>query len=323
MLSVTPQEIVFTASGSEADNMAIRGALKINPEKKHIIISSVEHPAVYKLAKELEAEGYSLTLIPVDHEGQLDLAALEKTIDESTALVSIMYANNETGVVFQIKKISEIAKQQKVLFHIDAVQAPGKVKIDLQNVQADFLSISAHKFHGPKGVGALYINKKINLPPFIIGGGQERGRRAGTENVSGIVGLGRASELASIDLIKNTSDIQNMRDHLETAIEKKISNVHINGRNAIRVPNTSSISFKDIDASILILLLNEINISVSLGSACNSGVHKPSRVLTAMGINEKLAMSTVRFSLSRFTKEAEIELVTDKLPGLIEKARLK
>lgn len=317
------KEIIFTSCGSESANTAIRGVLNMNKNKKHIITTKVEHPCVLNLYQTLEKEGYSVDYIGVNSNGELDLTQLEEAIHFDTALVSVMYANNETGVIFPIQKISEIIKRKnpQTKFFVDAVQAAGKIPIDVQELGVDLLSISGHKLHAPKGIGALYCNSKTIITPLIIGGHQERGKRAGTENVPYIAGLGKAAEIAH-DFIKyETTEVKRLRDKLEAGLVKNIYNARINTGAALRVPNTTNIGFEYIEGELILLHLSDLGICASSGSACTSGSLEPSHVLRAMNVPFTAIHGSIRFSLSKYTTEADIDYVIDVMPGIIEKIR--
>ncbi len=315
------KEIIFTSCGSESANTAIMGVLNMNKNKRHIITSKVEHPCVLNLYQNLEKQGYKVDYIGVNSNGELDLAQLEEAINYDTALVSIMYANNETGVIFPIEKISEIikSKNKETKFFVDAVQVAGKIPIDVQAAGIDLLGISGHKFHAPKGVGALYVNSKTLITPLIIGGHQERGKRAGTENVPYIVGMAKAAELASDNLKYEANEVKRLRDKLETGILKKVFNARINTGIASRVPNTSNIGFEYIEGELILLHLSDLGICASSGSACTSGSLEPSHVLRAMNVPFTAIHGSIRWSLSRYTTEKEIDYVLDVLPGIIDK----
>ena len=315
------KEIIFTSCGSESANTAIMGVLNMNKNKRHIITSKVEHPCVLNLYQNLEKQGYKVDYIGVNSNGELDLAQLEEAINYDTALVSIMYANNETGVIFPIEKISEIikSKNKETKFFVDAVQVAGKIPIDVQAAEIDLLGISGHKFHAPKGVGALYVNSKTLITPLIIGGHQERGKRAGTENVPYIVGMAKAAELASDNLKYEANEVKRLRDKLETGILKKVFNARINTGIASRVPNTSNIGFEYIEGELILLHLSDLGICASSGSACTSGSLEPSHVLRAMNVPFTAIHGSIRWSLSRYTTEKEIDYVLDVLPGIIDK----
>jgi cysteine desulfurase len=321
LLHAKSSEILFTSGGTESDNAAIRGVLEANPEKRHLITTKVEHPAVLNLCQHLERRGYRVTYLPVDEKGRLDLDALREAIQPDTALVSIMTANNETGTLFPIERIAEIVKQRGVVFHTDAVQAAGKLPLDMNRLAADLLSVSGHKLHAAKGVGALYIRRGTRFVPFMIGGHQEHGRRGGTENVGGIVGMGLAAELAGQGLLEDTRSMAALRDRLELGILGHISEVKINGDAENRLPNTTNISFSFIEGEAILLRLDESGICASSGSACTSGSLEPSHVLRAMGVPFVYIHGSIRFSLSRFTTVNEIDTVLSKLPGIVEELR--
>ena len=315
------KEIIFTSCGSESANTAIRGVLNMNKNKRHIITTKVEHPCVLNLYQTLEKEGYKVDYIGVNANGELDLAQLEEAINYDTALVSVMYANNETGVIFPIEKISEIikSKNKETKFFVDAVQVAGKIPIDVQAAGIDLLGISGHKFHAPKGVGALYVNSKTLITPLIIGGHQERGKRAGTENVPYIVGLAKAAELAADSLNYEMTEVKRLRDKLETGIIKSIFNSRLNTGVANRVPNTTNIGFEYIEGELILLHLSDLGICASSGSACTSGSLEPSHVLRAMNVPFTSIHGSIRWSLSKYTTEKEIDYVLEVLPGIIEK----
>lgn len=315
------KEILFTSCGSESANTAIRGVLNYNKNKKHIITTKVEHPCVLNLYKTLEKQGYKVDYIGVNSNGELNLEELEAAINEDTALVSVMWANNETGVIYPIKKISEIikSKNQETKFFVDAVQVAGKIPIDVQENGIDLLGISGHKFHAPKGIGALYVNSKTMITPLIIGGHQERGKRAGTENTPYIVGLAKAAQLAQDGLQYEITEVKRLRDKLESNILKRIYNARINTGIADRVPNTTNIGFEYIEGELILLHLSDLGICASSGSACTSGSLEPSHVLRAMNVPFTAIHGSIRWSLSRFTTEKEIDYVIEKLPGIIEK----
>jgi cysteine desulfurase len=321
LLGCAPREIVFTSCGSEGDNAAIRSALEAQPGKRHFITTRVEHPAVLGVARHLEEQGGDVTLLGVDGQGRLDLEELAAAIRKDTALVSVMYANNETGVVFPIPQIADICKERGVLFHTDAVQAVGKLPINLAGLPVDMLTLSAHKLHGPKGVGALFVRKGTPFRPFLLGGHQERGRRAGTENTAGLVGLGKACEIAATRLAEERTSMAALRDRLQAGLMAAIPESIVNGGEAERLPNTLSIAFKYVEGEAILLLLDRFGICASSGSACTSGSLEPSHVLRAMGVPFTFAHGSVRFSLSRFTTDADVDLVLAELPGIIARLR--
>jgi len=316
-----PQEIIFTSCGTESDNTAIISTLRSYPEKKHIITTKVEHPAVLNVCKYLEGIGYRVTYLSVDDQGLLDLNELKSAIDQDTALITIMYANNETGVIFPIEEIAEIARQRGVVFHTDAVQTVGKIPFQLTKLPVDLLSLSGHKLHAPKGVGALYIRKGTRFSPFMIGGHQEQGRRGGTENVSGIVGLGVACQLAKKFIKEENTRVKSLRDKLEKAILAKIPDTKVNGSLTSRLPNTTNIGFEFVEGEAILLMLDEFGIAASSGSACTSGSLTPSHVLRAMGVPFTFVQGSIRFSLSRYNTEEDIDYIIDKLPTIINRLR--
>ena len=315
------KEIIFTSCGSESANTAIKGVLEVNKNKRHIITTKVEHPCVLNLYNTLEKQGYNVDYIDVNSNGELNLEQLEAAINYDTALVSVMYANNETGVIYPIQKISEIikSKNKETKFFVDAVQAAGKIPIDVQTLGVDMLGISGHKFHAPKGVGALYVNSKTMITPLIVGGHQERGKRAGTENVPYIVGIGKAAELAQDALKYELSEVKRLRDKLEDGIIKNVFNARLNTGVKNRVPNTTNIGFEYVEGELILLHLSDIGVCASSGSACTSGSLEPSHVLRAMGIPFTALHGSIRFSLSRFTKESDIDFVISKMPGIMDK----
>ena len=320
-LGCRPDELIFTSCGSEGDNTAILSALAAQPEKRHLITTRVEHPAVLSLAKHLEEKDYEVTYLGVDDKGRLDLDELSRAIRKDTALVSIMYANNETGTIFPIPEIAALCKARGVLLHTDAVQAVGKVAIDLSKLPVDMLVLSGHKLHAPKGVGVLYVRKGTPFRPFLIGGHQEHGRRAGTENTAGIIGLAKALELSMANIDVENTRVRALRDRLEQGLLAAIPNSQVNGDTEHRLPNTSSVAFKFVEGEAILLMLDQYGICASSGSACTSGSLEPSHVLRAMGVPFTFAHGSIRFSLSRYTTDADIDLVLDKLPGIIETLR--
>lgn len=321
LLGAQPEEIVFTACGTESDNAAIRSALEVFPERRHIITTRVEHPAVLTVCRNLSKRGYRVTELSVDGEGRLDLNELRSVIDDDTAIVSVMYANNETGVVFPIEEIGAIVKEKGALFHTDAVQAVGKIPLNMADSTIDMLALSGHKLHAPKGIGALYLRKGVPFRPFLVGGHQERSRRAGTENTAGIIALGKACELAGKNLAVENTRVRAMRDRLESEILRRIGNVQVNGGKAERLPNTVSVAFEFVEGEAILLLLSEKGICASSGSACTSGSLEPSHVLRAMGVPFTCAHGSIRFSLSRFTTDDDIDAIIRELPPIIERLR--
>src|SRR5436309_4097227 len=307
LLGCEASEIVFTSGGTESNNTAISSALRFEPRGKHVVTSAVEHSAVLRPCQDLTKRGCEVTFLAVDRDGNVDLAELEAAILPETALVSMMWANNETGVLFPVEKIAEICRQKGVLFHTDAVQAVGKIPIRLRDMAINFLSLSAHKFHGPKGVGALYVNRRTRFNPLIAGGGQENGRRGGTENVAGIAGLGKAAELAVKYLEERKCSIRSMRDRFEKAILESTSGTSVNGAGALRIPKTSSLSFEGIESPAALILLDRHGLCCSAGSACKTGSQEASHVLRAMNPNGDGARRSLRFSFGRFNSEAEVD----------------
>ena len=310
-------EVMFTSCGSEGDNTAIRGILDAAPEKRHFITTAVEHPAVLGLGQHLEKKGYRVTWLGVNEDGMLDLDELRDSLSNDTAMVSIMYANNETGVVFPVHEAGEIIKARGIPFHVDAVQVPGKIELDVKNSPIDLLTISAHKFHGPKGVGALYVRRGITLRPFIVGGHQERNRRAGTENVAGIVGMGVAAELTAGDVAAEREHLGGLRDQLQSALVAACPGARVNGAKSNRLPNTLNIAFEYLEGESILVLLDEFGICASTGSACTAGSVEPSHVLRAMKVPPQWLQGAVRFSLSRYNTGAEIRFAAEKIPGII------
>lgn len=321
LIGAEPEEIIFTSCGTESDNAAIMSALESNPHKKHIITTRVEHPAVYNFCKHLSRKGYRVTYLPVDNLGRLDMDALRKALDDDTAVVSIMYANNETGVIFPVEEIGALIKERGILFHTDAVQAAGKVPLDMKSLPVDMLSISGHKLHAPKGVGALYVRKGTRFYPYIIGGHQEHGRRAGTENLASIIGIGKACELALQRLGKEAPYLASLRDRLERELLRKCPDARVNGDAGHRLPNTTNISFEYVEGEAILLRLDEHGICASSGSACTSGSLEPSHVLRAMGVPFTAMHGSIRFSLSRYNTGADIDKVIEVLPPVIKELR--
>jgi cysteine desulfurase len=320
LINAEPREIIFTSGGTESNNSAIHSALATQPQKRHVVTTAVEHSATIKFCAQLKKTGFDITLLPVDSDGALDLDLLEKSIRPDTAIVSVMWANNETGVLFPIEEIAAICRSKQVLFHTDAVQIPGKLGIDVKRLGVEFLSLSAHKLHGPKGVGLLYVKRGVKYQPYVIGGGQEQGRRGGTENVASIVGFGHAAELAVAHLNESTR-IRELRDQLETGILTSIHGVARNGSRDARLPNTSNLSFDGLEAEGILLLLDEQGICASSGSACTSGSLDPSHVLIAMGCSQARARGSVRFSVGIYNTEAEVQFLLKQLPAIIAKLR--
>jgi len=321
LIGAAPEEIIFTGCGTESDSTAIWAAIRSYPDKKHIITSRVEHPAIKNLFEYLSKNGYRVTFVPVDRQGCLDLDYLYKNLSDDTAIASIMWANNESGVIFPLEEISQAVKEHGVVFHTDAVQAVGKIPIDLKNIDVDMLSLSGHKFHGPKGIGALYVRKGTKFFPFLIGGHQEGGRRGGTENVVSIIGLGKASQLAADHLEKDITRVKELRDKLENELLKRVPKAFINGDHKNRLPNTTSIAFEYVEGESILLMMDEFGICASSGSACTSGSLEPSHVLRAMGVPFTAAHGSIRFSLSVYNTKEEIDFIIEKLPPIIERLR--
>lgn len=300
-------EIVFTSGGTESNNAAIRSALISSGNRKKIVTSAVEHSSIGKLCRQLEKEGYPVSWVGVDSNGSLNLEELRHSLTEDTAVVSLMLANNETGVLFPIEKIGAMVKERGISFHVDAVQAVGKFPFILKKCPVDFVSLSAHKFYGPKGVGALYVKQGASFRPLIFGGSQERGRRAGTENVAGVVGIGTASRLVQKDLAQECQRLAQLRDRFEQKICQTIAGVNINGGESERLSNTSNLHVENADGEALLLILDQKGICASSGSACMSGSREPSHVLKAMGFSDEEANASLRFSFGRFTKDSEVD----------------
>jgi len=322
LIGAQPEEIVFTSCGTESDSTAIRAAIESYPNKRHIVTSRVEHPAVKNLYETLSKKGYRASFVPVDRRGRLDIDYLYDSLSDDTAIVSLMWGNNETGVIFPVEEISREVKSRGILFHTDAVQTVGKIPINVAESGVDMLSLSGHKFHAPKGIGALYIRKGTKFSPFLIGGHQERGRRGGTENTASIIGVGKAAELAAAHLAQNSYErVSRLRDRLEQTLLDKITNAMINGDPANRLPNTTSIAFEYVEGEAILLMMNEHGICASSGSACTSGSLEPSHVLRAMGVPFTAAHGSIRFSLSRYNTEKEIDIILEKLPPIIERLR--
>lgn len=321
LIGATPDEIVLTSCGTESDSTGIHAALRSNPDKRHIITSRVEHPAVKSLCEDLAKRGYRVSFVPVDHKGNLDLDFLYDHLSDDTAVVSIMWANNESGVIFPIPEIAEVVQDRGIVFHTDAVQAVGKIPIDLATLPVDMLSLSGHKLHAPKGIGALYVKKGTKFSPFMIGGHQEHGRRGGTENTASIIALGKACELAGQHIEDENTRIKGLRDKLENELLSRIEQASINGDPANRLPNTTSIGFDSVEGEGILLLMDQYGICASSGSACTSGSLEPSHVLRAMGVPFTSAHGSIRFSLSRYNTEEQIDYIIEHLPPIIERLR--
>jgi cysteine desulfurase len=321
LLRCDPSEIIFTSCGTESDNSAIQSALLIDPDRKHLVTSKVEHSAIIKQAETLARRGYEVTWLDVDPSGMINLNDLEKAIREDTAIVSLMWANNETGVLFPIEEAAEICRSKGTLFHTDAVQAVGKIDIDLSRVPINLLSLSGHKLHAPKGVAALYVNRRTRFSPYLIGGGQENKKRGGTENTASIVALGRAAELALAALSEENVRVKALRDRFEKGLLERVSSVQINGDRTRRLPNTSNLAIEGVDSEGMLMLLDQHGICCSAGSACTAGSLEPSHVLRAMGFSNERARGSLRFSFSRFNSEVEVEEALQIIPNSVEKLR--
>jgi len=321
LIGADPAEILFTSCGTESDNAAILSALATQEEKRHVVTSRVEHPAIKGLGLHLSQKGFRVTEVPVNGDGILDMDFYEKSLTPDTAVVSLMWANNETGVLFPVEKAAEMAKQRGILFHTDAVQAVGKIPIDMKKSAIGMLSLSGHKLHAPKGIGVLYVRKGTRFSPLIIGGHQEKGRRGGTENTASIIGLGVACDLALQRMEEENTRVKAMRDRLETELLARIPRSKINGAPMNRLPNTTNISFESVEGEAILLMMDELGICASSGSACTSGSLQPSHVLRAMGVPFTMAHGSVRFSLSVYNADEEIDFVIRELPPIIEKLR--
>jgi cysteine desulfurase len=321
LLGCAATEILFTGCGTESDNTAIQSALLIDRDKKHIVTSKVEHSAIVKQGETLSRRGFEVTALDVNEEGIIDLDQLEKSIRPDTAIVSLMWANNETGVLFPIAEAAEIIRAKGTLFHTDAIQAVGKIDIDLGRLPINFLALSGHKLHAPKGVAALYVNRKTRFNPMMIGGSQEHKKRAGTENVASIVGLGKAADLAAKALQEEQVKVRALRDKFEEGLLQSIPGSQINGNRTRRLPNTTNIAIEGIDSEGMLMLLDQKGICCSAGSACTAGSLEPSHVLKAMGFSTDRARGSLRFSLSRFNNEAEIDQALEIIPAAAEKLR--
>lgn len=323
LLGAQPSEIVFTSCGTESDNQSLFGTLNAiqDPSRRHIITTKVEHPAVLSSARELQRRGYKVTYLGVDGKGKLDLDELRDALTSDTAIVSIMWANNETGTIFPIDEIGNIVKAAGAVFHVDAVQAVGKIPIDLNKTPVDLLALSGHKLHAPKGVGVLYIRRGTRIRPYLHGGHQEKGRRGGTENVPYIIGIGVAAELAAKNMSAENTRVKNLRDKLENGIRKAVPNVLLNGDPDNRLPNTSSLSFEYVEGEAILLRFDEVGVYASSGSACSSGSLEPSHVLRAMKVPYTAAHGSIRFSLSVYNTEEEIDYVIKHTPRIIENLR--
>jgi cysteine desulfurase len=321
LIGCEPSEVLFTSCGTESSNAAIHSSLAMDPDRQHIVTTRVEHSATLKTCEALAKRGTEITWLGVDGEGRIDLAELERAIRPDTALVSIMWANNETGVVFPTHEIAELVRAKGALFHTDAVQAIGKIPVNLRESKINFLSLSGHKLHCPKGVGVLYVNRRTKFAPFMTGGSQENGKRAGTQNVASIVALGKACEVAGQWMDHEATAVRALRDQFEEGILERIEGVRVNGDRENRLPNTSNLSFEGIDSEAVLMLLDQRGLCCSAGSACTAGSLHPSHVLKAMGFSDDRARSSLRFSFSRFNTETEIDRALELLPQVLGKLR--
>lgn len=319
LVGAVPREMVFTSGGTESINLAVRGVLGAWPQRRHVVTSAVEHSAVRKLCAQLAREGYQVEELGVDGEGRLDVAELEAKLREDTALVTMMHANNETGVLFPAEELARVCADRGVPLHLDVVQTVSKLPIDVGKLPVTLMSISGHKFHGPKGVGALFIRRRTRLLPLVIGGSQERDIRGGTENVAGIVGLGAAAEAAMNRPDSEKDRVRKLRDRLERGIVQSVSSAHVMGAGAERTYNTSNIAFEGLQAEAILILLSENGVFVSSGAACSSGSLEPSHVLEAMGIDPRIAHGAIRFSLSYFSTDEDVDYVVETLPALLSR----
>ncbi|MBI2949197.1 MAG: cysteine desulfurase NifS [Verrucomicrobia bacterium] len=321
LINAEPREIVFTSCGTESNNTAIQSSLLCNPGKRHVITTAVEHSANIKFGQFLQKHSYDVTFLPVEPDGSLDLHLLETSIRPDTAVVSVMWANNETGVLFPIEEIAALCRSKGVLFHTDAVQAPGKLKIDVKSLGVDLLSLSGHKLHAPKGIGLLYVKRRTKFQPYIIGGHQERGKRGGTENVASVIAFGRAAELVMGRIDDENSRVRRMRDRLENSVLSTIPNTIRTGAKEPRLPNTSNIAFDGVEAEAILMLLDQVGICASSGSACTTGALDPSHVLTAMGLSPTRARGCVRFSLGFYNSDKDVDYLLGHLPPIIQRLR--
>lgn len=320
LLGCKPREIIFTSCGTESDNAALASALKTTGHR-HLVVSAIEHSAIKNQCEDLELQGYAVTYLPVKEDGTLATQDVEKALRPDTAMVSLMWANNETGVYFPIEEIAQLCHDRGVLFHTDAVQAVGKIPIQLGSSPIDFLSISGHKLHAPKGVGVLYVRRGVAFTPFLIGGSQEKKRRGGTENVASIVAMGKAAEEALEHIATEGTTVKRLRDKLENGILQNISGSQVNGNREHRLPNTTNIAFDDVEAEALLIMLDYHGVCASAGSACTTGSPTPSHVLRGMGLSLARTLGSLRLSLSRYTTEQEIDYVLDVLPKIVERLR--
>jgi cysteine desulfurase len=321
LINAQPDEVVFTSCGTESNNAAVHSALTAPPGKRHIVTTAVEHPAIVNYCEFLQKTGCEVTFLPVDADGMLDLHRLDQSIRPDTAIVSVMWANNETGIVFPIEEIAAICRAKNTLFHTDATQIPGKMKMDVAALGVDFLTLSAHKLHAPKGIGMLYVNRRAKFQPYLIGGHQEHGKRGGTENVAGIVAFGRAAELAMANLQDENTRVRRLRDRMENAILSTIPDTIRTGAREPRLPNTSNISFQFVEAEAILMLLDQFGICASSGSACTTGSLAPSHVLTAMGLPPSRARGCIRLSLGIYNSDEDVDFLLAHLPAIIAKLR--
>jgi cysteine desulfurase len=321
LIGALPEEILFTSCGTESDSTGIHAALRSNPERKHIVTTRVEHPAVKNLGEFLANNGYRVTFVPVDRQGRLDEEFLFKSLSDDTAVVSVMWANNETGTLFPVEEIARKVRERGIVFHTDAVQAVGKIPINLADSAIDMLSLSGHKLHAPKGIGVLYVRKGTKFAPFLMGGHQEGGRRAGTENTASIIGMGRAARFAMDSMEDENTRVRALRDKLERELLKRIPASMINGDPQNRLPNTTSIAFEYVEGEAILLLMDQHGICASSGSACTSGSLEPSHVLRAMGVPFTAAHGSIRYSLSIYNTEEEVDFIIEKMPPIIERLR--
>ncbi len=319
LVGASAKEIIFTSGGTESINLAIRGGLRIHPHRRHFVTTAVEHSAVLRVAEQLAAEGYTVDYVGVDQEGRLDEAEWTEKITDRTALVSLLHANNETGVMFDVARLAAFAAEKGVPVHVDAVQSAGKAPLDVTSWPVQLVSIAGHKFHGPKGIGALYVRRRTRIEPLILGGSQERLLRGGTENVEGIVGMGVAAEIAVRDCERVKKDVGGLRDVFEAGVLARVPFSHVSGGGTERIYNTSNLAFEGLEAEAILILLSEAGICASAGAACSSGSLEPSHVLKAMGIDDRIAHGAIRFSLSRFNAREEIDHVVSILPGLLSR----
>ncbi|MEK6677230.1 MAG: aminotransferase class V-fold PLP-dependent enzyme [Planctomycetota bacterium] len=319
LIGAQPKEMIFTSGGTESINLAIRGCLAMRPDRRRLVTTAVEHSAVLRVAEQLQTEGYAVEYVGVDREGRLNEDEWREKLTPETGLASILHANNETGVLFDVARVASIAAERGIPVHVDAVQSAGKMPIRVTDWPVSFVSLAAHKFHGPKGVGALYIQRRNPLAPQILGGSQERMLRGGTENVAGVIGMGVAAEVARRDGVERADSVRMMRDRLELGVKRAIPFAQVNGGGTERMGNTSNLSFEGLEAEAILILLSEAGICASSGAACSSGSLEPSHVLRAMHVDERVGHGAIRFSLSRFNTEGEIDDVVSRIPNLLAK----